>query len=1704
MFSNKKILKDNESKSNKLRTVVLCFILVTLYQSGLWAQVINNNGATITILSGTVVGTTTISNTSGTVSNVGTLNATTVTNSATLTNDGSLNATTVTNSSALSGNGTYNIGGSFTNTGTFTAGTSTVVFNGAGAQTIPSLTYYHLQTATGGTKTAGGALTVGGDLTIGPGSSLSASTFTHSLSGNWINNGTFTGGTSTITFAGAADAAITGATTFYQLTLNKSASTNILTLNNNISVATINMTSGEIYTGANSVTITTTRTGSGYIYGTITRIHAYVAATSYAFESPNNTITFNTITGGSITSVTVNVVLSAPGDFPFGGSTNRTYTHTITNTGTYSATLRLHYLDAGLNGNSESTMALWKYNGSIWASKGKSANDATNNWVEQSGITDITNRWCLSDDQNVVRWNGSASSAWGTAGNWTVLQGSASTPPAATDVVSLGGAAFTNQPSITTAVSVKSVQFGSSQAVTLTIGGGGSLSTSGNIDGTWSANANHTIAVGAQTLNVSGDIILSDGTSNHTIGLTIGTGAISITGSLTETGGANVTFSGAGTLGIGTDFLYTSGTFTAGTSTVTYNGTSSQVVAPVTYYNLTINKTSGTASTSTAVTVGGALSLSASTSGILSLGAALSVTGDVSINSGTTLKANSYAINVGGNWNTGGTFTAGTSTVTLNGSGSQNIAASPFNNLTINKSGGTASLTGNIALTGNLAVSSGTLDLASSTANGGGSGTISLGSGTTLRLSGSNNFPTSYSTYSLNSASTVDYYGTGTQTVSTTAAFGNLSLTNGGASAKTLSGSLSCANLLINSGATLDGGAATLDVQGNWTNSGTFTASTGTIKLSGSSKILTGATTFNNLNVTGSYTPSNDIVVNSTMSVTGGTYTAGTTTTTFSGSFTNTGTFTTTGTVVYNGSSAQTLVALSYNNLTLSNTGVKTFATGTSSIAGTVSISGGAADATTNSPTIIFNGSSLQTVPALTFYKLTINNSSGISLAGNIAVNNLLTLTSGNITTNANIVSIPAAGSVSRTSGQIVGNLQRTIATGSNTYKFDVGTSTSYTPVSVQCISVTVGGNLTASVTSGQEPHSGSPVNTAKDVNVYWTLTNAGITLASYTPTFTYNAGDILGGATQSSFILGEYSSSAWSAPTPVTNGSSPLTTFVPGLTTFGNFVVGQAFSTITDYFKSQASGNWSTASNWLSSPDNSTWGLSTVVPTSSATSITIQNPNTVTVDLNNQTASSLIIANGSTLTNNGGNNFSVTGNWTNNGGTFNPQTGTVTFTGNNAAINGTAAVQTFNNIIVNKTSGQTLTVGGSTATLNVGGTFTETSGNFTAPASMTVTGTTTLTAGTLTAGSNLTVNSDWTNDGATFTPGSGTVTFNGSATQNIDGSVVSQTFNNMTISGSGGVTLGGSTTALTITGATTIATATNLELPFGCTLTCSSSGSVTTQGTGIIILDDGSNYFNLTTSAPTIQTQTTFAGSEGWRMIAAPNKVTVGSMFADPFATQGFTGSTYPLLQPNLLWWDETSQGTSLAAWNKPSASGDFLKAGRGYMFYIFDGADLADASDNYNDGLPLPMTVVGAEQPLLPAFDFGVTATTRSSSSHDTLYVENSLVDYGWNLVGNPTPNTINWNASGWTKTNIDGTIYIWDPADTSGGYSVWNGTTGTNNIVDGLIAPFQAFWVKANAASPILKCDNGVKTTGGNFLGKISAGKNKSASVSPDSIG
>jgi hypothetical protein len=862
-----------------------------------------------------------------------TASAGTATFTGTSTLNGTVNLFNVTlngTSLQLSTNAVLGIASVYTvTTGTLNVSTTapnTVNYNGSGAQTVVGGTYSNLILSNGNTKTAGAAITVNSDITIAVSTTFAAASFSHTILGNWVNAGTFTPATSTVSFTGAADINISGTNTFNILTINKSATTNQITLLNDVNVATLNMTNGGMNTGANLINITTDRTGPGLISGTIRHTHGFGAST-YAFEGPNMLIGFFGV--NVITSVTVNIVKGKVTDFPFGGAVNRVYNITIAGTSvSLNTTLRLHYEDAELNGNNESTMSLWHYTGSAWTAVGTPAlgtqtRNTTTNYVELTGLAlDIANRWTFSDDANLVRWNGSVSSDWFTAANWTTVQGSPSRPPAATDIVEIGTAAFTNQPTIASGAAVaKSITFGSVQAATLTLNTGGSLTTQGNITGSWSANATHTINANNQNITVNGDLALSDGTAGHVINLNMGTGTTTVAGSLTQSGAANVIFTGAGALNIGSNFNYTSGTFTPSTSTVTYNGNIVQTVAGLNYNNLVINKTAGIAALGTAATVAGNLTV---TAGELDLNAAAAITGDVNVSSGAILNGGAITTTVGSNWNNSGSFVPSGSTILFNGSGTQTISATTFNNLTVNKPGSTATLTGNIVINGNLTSTAGTLNLSTFTSDRSSvGGTLTSSSGAMLLVSGANNLPANFGTYNVSSSSTVNFNGTVAQVIPPVT-LGNLIFSNSGT--KTFVGSPTVnGDLTINSGATVNAASYTVNLGGNWTNNGTFIPGTGTVILNGSSKTITGNTTFNRVTVYGSYAVAgSDIMYNGLLFVTAsGSFDGGSGSATINGDLTNSGSLISNGVTTFTGTSLQTIRFL--NAITSNSSGVINF-----------------------------------------------------------------------------------------------------------------------------------------------------------------------------------------------------------------------------------------------------------------------------------------------------------------------------------------------------------------------------------------------------------------------------------------------------------------------------------------------------------------------------------------------------------------------------------------------------------------------------------------------------------------------------------------------------------------------------------------------------------------------------------------------------------
>ncbi|MFH5831260.1 invasin domain 3-containing protein [Halalkalibaculum sp. DA3122] len=246
----------------------------------------------------------------------------------------------------------------------------------------------------------------------------------------------------------------------------------------------------------------------------------------------------------------------------------------------------------------------------------------------------------------------------------------------------------------------------------------------------------------------------------------------------------------------------------------------------------------------------------------------------------------------------------------------------------------------------------------------------------------------------------------------------------------------------------------------------------------------------------------------------------------------------------------------------------------------------------------------------------------------------------------------------------------------------------------------------------------------------------------------------------------------------------------------------------------------------------------------------------------------------------------------------------------------------------------------------------------------------------------------------------------------------------------------------------------------------------------GMLTLDSGSSLVSTVKSGnlSNIRMLREISGTPGWRMIAPPLASTYQDLL-DSTVTQGYENSELGLtdsngdsLQPSVLYYDETYEGTDNQRWRVPGDAGNSLTPGRGLFVYFFGDIDV---DDRYNNPLPDTLSISGAENDGTgSSFTFPVTYTAEA--------------DTGWNLVGNPYAATIDWDDGNWTKQNMDNVIYVWDPA--ANDYQEYNGIDGDPALDDGLIMPFQAFWVKANGdGPPQLTVNESSKTTGGEFLRK-----------------
>ena len=258
---------------------------------------------------------------------------------------------------------------------------------------------------------------------------------------------------------------------------------------------------------------------------------------------------------------------------------------------------------------------------------------------------------------------GAGTNNWGDGLNW-----SPDGVPASTDAVTIPNTAG----AATITVNVNAVCAGMTFTTgglvsTVSINSGISLTVSGAVTINNLTAANKTIAVGAGSLSCTSITMSNTSTDSYDCRVTLSTGTVTVSGNITMNGSAarnQFTFTDAGALNIGGDI--TGGdliTFTG--SIVNYNGAAQNVRAG-TYHHLTL-----------------------SGSGTKTLIGAIIANGAVTINSNATLATNNFALTFGGDFINNGTFTAGSSNITITGAVNQNIAGfTTTGNVIGTKSGG--------------------------------------------------------------------------------------------------------------------------------------------------------------------------------------------------------------------------------------------------------------------------------------------------------------------------------------------------------------------------------------------------------------------------------------------------------------------------------------------------------------------------------------------------------------------------------------------------------------------------------------------------------------------------------------------------------------------------------------------------------------------------------------------------------------------------------------------------------------------------------------------------------------------------------------------------------------------------------------------------------------------------------------------------------
>nr|MCS5650378.1 T9SS type A sorting domain-containing protein [Dehalococcoidia bacterium] len=175
---------------------------------------------------------------------------------------------------------------------------------------------------------------------------------------------------------------------------------------------------------------------------------------------------------------------------------------------------------------------------------------------------------------------------------------------------------------------------------------------------------------------------------------------------------------------------------------------------------------------------------------------------------------------------------------------------------------------------------------------------------------------------------------------------------------------------------------------------------------------------------------------------------------------------------------------------------------------------------------------------------------------------------------------------------------------------------------------------------------------------------------------------------------------------------------------------------------------------------------------------------------------------------------------------------------------------------------------------------------------------------------------------------------------------------------------------------------------------------------------------------------------------------------------TQSMTGADVTDGSNANVWTLNGYSGTqSFSELTDITTSGASITAGAGFLLYVF-----SDTDWDGDDDLPVTISVAG-----------------KLNNSSATFPSSGSIAASKFGLAGNPYNATIDFDLI--TLSNIEVTTSVWDDANSD--WKTWNKTSQSGDLSNGLIAPYQGFWVQAiSSTTGTITIETGDKSGTGTF--------------------